>query len=99
MKVTRAKSTGLVADVDVRGESERKARGYSQISGPAGGTDGEAVDLGQSIQEEKQEVTRCFLSLFCLKLVEHPEGGIQQRLHLELQTTAGVADTQRRHWQ
>ena len=69
VKVTRAKSTGLVADVDVRGESERKARGYSQISGPAGGTDGEAVDLGQSIQEEKQEVIRCFLSLFCLK---HP---------------------------
>ena len=67
MKVTRAKSTGLVADVDVRSESVRKARGYSQISGPAGGTYGEVVDLGQSIKEEEQEVIRCFLNLVCLK--------------------------------
>lgn len=67
VKVTRVKSTGEVADVDVRGGNERKAWGYSQISAPAGGTDGEVVDLGQSIKEEEQEVISCFLNLFCLK--------------------------------
>ena len=57
----------MMADADVRSESERKARGYSQISGPAGGTYGEVVGLGQSIKEEEQEIIRCFLNLFCLK--------------------------------
>lgn len=54
MRVTRAKSTDLVTDMNVRGERERKVQNYSQISGLVGSTDGKNRNPGQSTKKEEQ---------------------------------------------